>query len=69
MASFYFLALPATVLISWIFEAYVRNIVVVITTNVIQVIVFIFLTHLFSERSTFYKISTMSESVLPGKLQ
>lgn len=69
MASAYFLALPAVVLFSWVFEPYVRNQVVVILVNLIQIIVFVFLTHLFSEKSTFYKISTMSESVLPGKYQ
>ena len=69
MASAYFLALPAVVLFSWVFEPYVRNLVVVVLVNLIQIIVFAFLTHLFSEKSTFYKISTMSESVLPGKYQ
>ena len=69
MASLYFLALPALVIFSWIFEAYVRNKVVVLLVNLIQISVFMFLTHLFSEKSTFYKISTMSESVLPGKSQ
>lgn len=69
MASLYFLALPAVVIFSWVFEAYVRNQVVVVLTNLIQILVFIFLTHLFSEKSTFYKISTMSDSVLPGKSQ
>lgn len=69
MASMYFLALPAVLLVSWLFEAYVRNLVVVILVNIIQILVFLFLTHLFSEKSTFYKISTMSESVLPGKYQ
>ncbi|OMJ93405.1 hypothetical protein SteCoe_3648 [Stentor coeruleus] len=69
MASVYFLALPIVLFVSWIFEPYVRNIFVVISINVIQVLVFVFLTHLFSEKSTFYKMSTMSESVLPGKYQ
>ena len=69
MASAYFLALPAVVLFSWVFEPYVRNQVVTILVNLIQILVFVFLTHLFSEKSTFYKISTMSDSVLPGKYQ
>lgn len=69
MASLYFLALPIVVVFSWVFVDYVRNKVVVVLTSFIQILVFIFLTHLFSEKSTFYKISTMSESVLPGKLQ
>jgi hypothetical protein len=69
MASAYFLALPGVVLFSWVFEPYVRNQVVIISVNLIQIVVFAFLTHLFSEKSTFYKISTMSDSVLPGKYQ
>ena len=69
MASLYFLSFPFVVIFSWVFDAYVRNKVVVILMNLIQILVFIFLTHLFSEKSTFYKISTMSESVLPGKIQ
>ena len=69
MASLYFLALPAVIIFSWVFASYVRNKVVVCLTNFIQVLVFLFLTHLFSEKSTFYKVSTMSESVLPGKVQ
>lgn len=69
MASAYFLALPAVVLLSWVFEPYVRNQVVTILVNLIQILVFVFLSHLFSEKSTFYKISTMSDSVLPGKYQ
>ena len=69
MASLYFLSLPGVIIFSWVFEPYVRNKVVVILTNLIQILVFMFLTHLFSEKSTFYKISTMSDSVLPGRMQ
>lgn len=69
MASLYFLALPAVIIFSWVFEPYVRNKVVVVLTNLIQILVFLFLTHLFSEKSLFYKVSTLSQSVLPGKSQ
>lgn len=69
MASGYFLALPVVLGISWSYEACVRNIFVVIAVNCIQILVFVFLTHLFSEKSAFYKASTMSGSVLPGKIQ
>ena len=69
MASLYFLALPAVVVFSWIFEPYVRNKAVVVLNNFIQILVFLFLTHLFSEKSTFYKVSTLSDSVLPRKNQ
>ena len=62
----YFLALPAVVIFSWVFEPYVRKIVVVLLINIIQIMIFSFLTHMFGEKSDFYKISTMSESVLPG---
>ena len=67
VVSVYFLIFPVIVVFSWAFEPHFRNKVVVLLTNLAQVLVFIFLTHLFSGRSTFYKISTLSGSVLPGK--
>ncbi|OMJ68862.1 hypothetical protein SteCoe_33554 [Stentor coeruleus] len=69
MASGYFLTLPVVLGISWSFEPYMRNVFVVVAVNCMQVLVFVFLTHLFSEKSAFYKASTMSGSVLPGKIQ
>jgi len=69
LGSVYFFSQPFLVVLSWVFETYWRNTVVVIGTTLIQISVFVFLTHLFSEKSTYYKISTMSESVLPGKIK
>ncbi|CAG9326709.1 unnamed protein product [Blepharisma stoltei] len=69
LATIYFLALPALIIISWLFAPYFRNKVVILGSTVIQMGVFVFLTHLFSEKSTYYKISSMSDSVLPGKMR
>ena len=68
LASVYFLAQPFLVVFSLAFVNYWRNTIVVVGTTCIQTSVFFFLSHLFSEKSTYYKISTMSESVLPGKM-
>lgn len=67
IAMAYFLALPLLVTSSLIFKNYLRTKLVSIGSAIIQIIVFFFLTHLFSETSSFYKISTLSHSVLPGK--
>lgn len=69
IASAYFVALPIVIFASWVLEPYKRNTLVVVGINIVQGIVFIYLTHLFSEKSSFYKVSTISESVLPGKMQ
>lgn len=67
LGSVYLLSMPILVFISWFFASYVRNKVVIIGSTLIQVGVFFCLTHLFSKKSEFYKISTMSQSMLPGK--
>ncbi|OMJ87697.1 hypothetical protein SteCoe_10541 [Stentor coeruleus] len=69
VSSMYFVALPIVIIASWFLEPYRRNAFVVVGVNTVQVIVFFYLTHLFSEKSAFYKVSTISESVLPGKMQ
>jgi hypothetical protein len=68
LASVYFLSLPIVVLVSWIFEPYVRKVVISLLLNLVQVLVFAYASHLFSEKSEFYKLSTLSSSVLPGSL-
>lgn len=67
LASGYLLSLPFVIVLSWVFEPYWQKIVISLLSNLIQVAVFIFLTHLFSNHSAYYQLSTMSESVLPGK--
>ena len=67
--SAYFLAMPGVVLLSWVFEPYVRKKVIALLLNLIQVLVFTFVMRLFGGKSDYYKLSTMSESVLPGKSQ
>lgn len=69
LASIYFLSLPLVIIVSWFFANYMKNKVIIIGTTLIQISVFVFLTHLYSEKSTYYKISSMSDSVLPGKLR
>lgn len=66
VASVYFLALPLLVVVSWFIAPYVRKKVVVVGGLAIQLLVFMLLSHLLSEKSTFYKVSTLSGSVLPG---
>jgi len=68
-SSVYFLGLPVVVIFSWCFDHYIRNKVVILMVNLIQTSVFTYLTHLFSEKSKFYKVSTLSQSTLPGKYQ
>ena len=65
-ATLYFLSLPALVLASWTVAPYFRKKVVVIGGLTIQLAVFLLLARLLSERSAFYKASTMSGSTLPG---
>jgi hypothetical protein len=67
-ASAYFLAFPCLVVASWGFAPYSRHKVITVGTWVIEVITIGALTHLFSEKSSYYKLSTMSSSVLPGKI-
>ena len=66
VASIYFLALPVLVIISWFIAPYVRKPVVTIGGLAIQLAVFLLLSRLLSEKSTFYKMSTLAGSVLPG---
>jgi hypothetical protein len=69
VVSMYFLSVPGLVLFSWLFVTYWRHTVITIGGLLIQTGVFFLLSFLFSERSTYYKVSTMSSSVLPGKIQ
>jgi Ca2+/H+ antiporter len=66
MASIYFLVHPCLVFISWLFTPYLRLKVITIGSNAIMMLTFLALAHLFSEKSSYYKVSTMSDSVLPG---
>ena len=63
----YFLSLPLLIVFSWVLEPYIRKIVIALLINLVQILIFYFLTYLFSEKSAFYKLSTLSKSVLPGR--
>jgi hypothetical protein len=67
-ASAYFLSLPMSVLFSWTLAPHARKQAVTLLANLSQILFFSFLTHLFSRSSSFYKLSTLSDSVLPTKL-
>lgn len=67
IASVYFLALPLIIVISWAFEPYTRHKAVRIGTWALQAVAIAAMSRLFGEKSSYYKISTMSSSVLPGK--
>ena len=62
----YLLSLPVLVLISYFIAPYVRKKVVIIGALVIQMAAFMMMGRLLSEKSKFYKMSTMAGSVLPG---
>lgn len=68
LASMYLLSQPILLVISWVFATYWRNCVVAAGSMLAQTLVLFSLTHLFSDKSAYYKISTMSEGVLPGKM-
>lgn len=66
IGTLYLLSLPVLVLISYIIAPYVRKKVVIIGALVIQMAAFMMMSRLLSEKSKFYKMSTMAGSVLPG---
>jgi hypothetical protein len=43
-----------------------RLMVITIGSNAIMIGTFLLLAHLFSEKSSYYKVSSMSDSILPG---
>lgn len=63
----YFLSLPLLVVGSWVLPDYYRNLMVITGSLTIQTLTFALLTTLYDSQSTFYRISTLSDSVLPGK--
>ena len=63
----YFLSLPLLVVGSWALPDYYRNLMVITGSLTIQALTFALLTTLYDSQSTFYRISTLSHSVLPGK--
>ena len=69
LGSVYFLNLPFVILLSWCFDHYTRNKIVICLVNLIQIVVFFYLSHMFGGKSSFYKLSTLSQSTLPGKIQ
>lgn len=69
VASLYFLGVPILAIVSWLFRTYWRQKIITIGSLVIQTGIFFLLTYLFSEKSTYYKVSTMSQGILPGKIQ
>ena len=66
LASWYFLSLPCLAVISRVIAPYLRNRFLVLGNLTCQVTEFIILTRLLDARSSYYKVSTMSHSVLPG---
>ena len=68
-SSVYFLSIPVTVFLSLLFPPYQRNAVLAVGNLFIQTIAFWLLHDLFSDKSTYFKISTASEGVLPGKIR
>jgi hypothetical protein len=68
-SSLYFLALPGAVLLSFLYPPYQRNTVLAVTMIFIQMVSFWLLNELFSDKSTYFKVSTASEGVLPGKIR
>jgi hypothetical protein len=69
VASLYFLGVPILAIVSWLFRTYWRQKIITIGNLIIQTGIFFLLTYLFSEKSTYYKVSTMSQGILPGKIQ
>lgn len=63
----YFLSLPLLVVSSWVFPDYSRNLLVTTGSLLIQTLTFSLLSLLYDSQSTFYRLSTLSDSVLPGK--
>lgn len=66
IGTIYLLSLPVLVVISYIIAPYIRKKVVIIGSLVIQMAAFIMMSRLLSEKSRFYKMSTLAGSVLPG---
>lgn len=67
--SLYFLATPGTVLLSLLFPLYQRSTILAFGNIAIQGVAFWLLRELFSDRGTYYKLSTSSEGILPGKVR
>lgn len=67
--SIYFLATPVTVIISQLFPLYQRSTILAFGNIVIQGAAFWLLRELFSDHGTYYKLSTSSEGILPGKVR
>lgn len=67
--SLYFLATPGTVLLSLLFPLYQRSTVMAFGNIAIQGVAFWLLRELFSDHGTYYKLSTSSEGILPGKVR
>lgn len=68
IGTIWFVALPVILFASWMFVEWERNKVVIFGSLLIQTIAFVLFNYIFSQKSSFYKISTIGESVLPGKI-
>jgi len=66
VASGYFLALPGLALTSRLIAPYLRNRFLVLGNLGGQIVAFVVLTRLLDARSSYYQVSTLSDSVLPG---
>lgn len=63
----YFWALPLTVWTSQLYDKFYRKTIIIVGVHTIQIFVFYWLTSNFSNSSSYYKASSLSEGVLPGK--
>lgn len=66
VATGYFLALPGLALVSRLIAPYLRNRFLVMGNLSCQIVAFVVLTRLLDARSSYYQVSTLSDSVLPG---
>lgn len=67
LGTIYFWALPMTVWGSQLYDKFYRKTIIVVGVHTIQIFVFYLLTNNFSSNSDYYKVSSLSEGVLPGK--
>lgn len=68
LGSIYFWSLPIICLLALSVEPWHRHSLITISSEVIQLLSYLGLSYLLSKKSSYYKISSLSGSVLPGKI-
>lgn len=68
MGSVYFWSLPIICLLSLAVEPWDRHSMISISSECIQLLSYLGMTYLLSKKSSYYKLSSLSGSVLPGKI-